>query len=204
MITIFSIGDWFEPPEDCALRQVCSETGLTPGPYCVSLATDYFIPLISSTTDCRHMQEIKVSADETISYCSNCAPANGYKKKMYPIVAPEMREYYLTGNKAFEKLPPHNTECEIIFKGNGPNITSPVNGNEYYINKRSPEPLQLAASAGDNVNKFYWYVNDKFYKTTTARDKQFFIPDEGPVKISCTDDKGRNRNIWIKVRYVDL
>jgi penicillin-binding protein 1C len=64
--------------------------------------------------------------------------------------------------------------------------------------------LQLAAAAGNDVSKLYWYVNDKFYKTTSAHEKQFFIPDEGPVKISCTDDKGRNRNIWITVKYVDL
>jgi penicillin-binding protein 1C len=101
-------------------------------------------------------------------------------------------------------VPAHNPECETIFKGNGPNITSPLNGNEYFINKKSPEPLQLTAAAGNDVSKLYWYVNDKFYKTTSAHEKQFFIPDEGPVKISCTDDKGRNRNIWITVKYVDL
>ena len=36
------------------------------------------------------------------------------------------------------------------------------------------------------------------------RGKEFFIPQEGPVKISCTDDKGRNRNVWIRVKYVNL
>ena len=67
-----------------------------------------------------------------------------------------------------------------------------------------PTAFLLTAFAGNDVSRLYWYVNDKFYKATTAREKQFFIPDEGPVKISCTDDKGRNRNIWIKVKYVDL
>ena len=197
-------GEWFAPPDDFRIRQVCSESGLPPGIYCSNLITDYFIPLISSTATCQHLQEIKVSADENFSYCNNCAPATGYKKKMYRIVAQEMQQYFFTNNIAFEMVPPHNPECEIIFKGNGPTITSPLNGNEYYINKKSPEPLQLAASAGNDVSKLYWYINDQFFKTTTAMDKQFFIPGEGPVKISCTDDKGRNRNIWIKVKYVDL
>ena len=35
-------------------------------------------------------------------------------------------------------------------------------------------------------------------------EKQFFVPEEGPVKISCTDDKGRNRDIRITVKYVNL
>jgi len=197
-------GEWFSPPEDFGIRKVCSETGLPPGTYCSNLLMDYFIPLISSTATCKHLQEIKVSAGESISYCNSCAPATGYKKKMYRIVAREIQQYFFTNNIAFEIVPPHNPECEIIFKGNGPTITSPLNGSEYYINKKSPEPLQLAASAGNDVSKLYWYVNDQFFKTTTATEKQFFVPDEGPVKISCTDDKGRNRNIWIKVKYVDL
>jgi penicillin-binding protein 1C len=50
----------------------------------------------------------------------------------------------------------------------------------------------------------FWYINNKFYKASTPGEKQFFIPDEGPVKISCTDDKGRNRDIKIMVRYVNL
>jgi penicillin-binding protein 1C len=54
------------------------------------------------------------------------------------------------------------------------------------------------------VGKVFWYINDQFYKTGDAGTRQFFIPQEGPVKISCTDDKGRNRNVWIRVKYVNL
>jgi penicillin-binding protein 1C len=197
-------GDWFTPPEEMGIRQVCSESGLSPGLNCTNLLTDHFIPLVSSTSVCHHLQEIKISADESISYCMNCAPANGFKRKMYKALSSEMRYYFSVNSISFENVPPHNPDCEIIFKGNGPNITSPLNGNEYFISKNSPEPLQLAASTGNDVSKLYWYVNDQFYKTTSANEKQFFIPGEGPTKISCTDDKGRNRNIWIKVRYVDM
>ncbi|PWT72412.1 MAG: hypothetical protein C5B59_15755 [Bacteroidetes bacterium] len=35
----------------------------------------------------------------------------------------------------------------------------------------------------------------KFYTSADVNTKQFFIPDNGPVKNSCTDDKGRNKNI---------
>ncbi|HYO21969.1 MAG TPA: penicillin-binding protein 1C, partial [Flavisolibacter sp.] len=197
-------GDWFAPPKDCELRQVCSETGLPPGPYCNNIVSDYFIPLISSTAACQHLQEVKLSADASHSYCNNCAPASGYIKKMYRQLAPEMQDYFITNGIAFERIPPHNPDCEAIFKGNGPNITSPLNGNEYFINEKNPEPLQLEASAGNDVSRLYWYINDQFYKTTLVHEKQFFVPQEGPVKISCTDDKGRNRNIRISVKYVDL
>lgn len=197
-------GDWFTPPADCALRQVCSETGLPPGSYCTNIVSDYFIPLTSATVVCDHLQEVKIAADGHISYCQGCAPATGYAKKMYRILSAEMQDYFLTNGIRFEAVPAHNPECERIFKGEGPRITAPLNGTEYYINKKNPEPLQLTAATGSDVSKIYWYVNDQFYRTTAPGEKQFFVPSEGPVKISCTDDKGRNRNIWIKVKYVDL
>ena len=197
-------GDWFSPPPNCLLRQVCSETGLPPGAYCTNLVADNFIPMVSSTVVCEHMQEIKIAPDASLSYCMNCAPATGYKKKMFRVWAPQTQAYFLENGTAFEKIPPHNPYCERVFKGEGPRIIAPLNGNEYFINKKNPEPLQLSASTGNDVSKLYWYINDRFYKVTTANEKQFFVPEEGPVKISCTDDKGRNRNIIISVKYVDL
>ena len=117
---------------------------------------------------------------------------------------PELQEYYTKKDISFQKIPPHNPECEQVFKGEGPLITSPVNGTEYYINSKDPEPILLTARPATDVLKLYWYINDQFYKTTTAGERQFFTPKEGPVKISCTDDKGRNRNIMITVKYARL
>lgn len=199
-----SNSDWYAPPKECELRQVCSETGLSPGPNCTNLISDYFIPLISTTAVCHHLQEIKIAPEGTVSYCESCAPATGYIKKLYRNLTPEMQDYFEQHGMRYEKIPPHNPDCEKIFKGAGPRITSPLNGSEYFISKKDPEPLQLKANVGSGVSKVYWYINDEFYKTSKAGEKQFFVPKEGPVKISCTDDKGRNRNIVIRVKYVDL
>ena len=193
--------EWFSQPSDCELRMVCSETGMAPSDYCQNLVSDYSIPLISSTEKCNNMQEVMVSPDEKISYCKNCAPANGYKKKMYKLISPEMQAYFNENNIAYQKIPQHNPNCEKVFRENGPIITFPVNGTEYFISKSSPEPLQLTCNTGNDVQQVYWYINNKFYKTTPSRTKQFFVPDAGPVKISCTDDKGRNKDVWITVRY---
>jgi penicillin-binding protein 1C len=199
-----SNSDWYTPPKDCAIRQVCSESGLPPGPYCTNLITDYFIPLVSTTRTCNHLQEMKLAPDRSISYCEACAPATGYIKALYPVIAPEMQDYFSQNGIAYQKIPPHNPDCEKIFPGNGPRITSPLNGNEYFIDTDDPEPLQLTAATGGDVTKLYWYINDQYYKTTGVKEKQFFVPKEGLVKISCADDKGRNRNIWIRVRYVRM
>lgn len=195
---------WFSKPDGCEVRSVCSETGLPPTDHCTNLVTDYFIPLISPSRKCDNMQEVFVSADEKISYCRNCLPENGYRKKLYKLISPEMKEYFDENRIAYQAIPPHNPNCEKVFQNGAPLVISPSNGSEYLISRKDPEPLQLRCRVANDVGKVYWYINNKFYKAGEANSKQFFVPEEGPVKISCTDDKGRNRNIWIRVRYVDL
>lgn len=196
--------EWFSQPVDCELRTVCSETGLMPADHCTNIVSDYFIPLISPVTPCNNVQEIMVSEDEHYAYCKTCAPDAGYKKKTYKLISAEMQSYYSQRNIAYQHIPMHNPACEKIFKEGIPVITFPVGGSEYLINKKDPEPLQLTCQTGNDVQQVYWYINNKFYKSSEAKAKQFFVPDEGPVKISCTDDKGRNRDIWITVKYIDL
>jgi len=195
---------WFVKPADCDDRLVCAQTGLLPGKYCDNLISAQYIPGISPAKRCEHIREVLVSADEKISYCRDCAPANGYKKKLYRIIPPEMQRYFDDNHIAWQKIPPHNPLCEKIFREGGPVITSPAAGTEYLISKKDPEPLLLLCNTGNDVSRIYWYINNRFYKSADIRSRQFFIPDAGPVKISCTDDKGRNRDIWIRVRYVDL
>ena len=131
-------------------------------------------------------------------------PHAGYKKKMFKIIKPDMQNYFEERNIAYERIPKHNPECEKIFKDGAPSIVSPRNGSEYLLSKKNPEAIQLATNTGNDVSKVYWYINNQFYKASDAKTRQFFIPEEGPVKISCTDDKGRNRDVWIQVKYVNL
>jgi len=196
--------EWFTQPKDCESRQVCSETGMIPSDHCTNMVTDYFIPLVSSTQACNNYQEIMLSPDEKNSFCRTCAPQTGYKKKWFRLIDPDMQAWFSVNNIAYDRIPEHNPDCELIFKGNAPYITSPANGNEYLISKKAPEPLQLVCKTANDVTRVFWYIDNKFYKSCNAGEKQFFIPTEGPVKISCTDDKGRNRDIKITVRFVSL
>lgn len=196
--------EWFSQPEDCSTRMVCAETGMQPSEFCSHMVSDLFIPMTSSTKTCNNTEEIAVSADEKMSYCRACLPSSGYKKKLYKLVSPEMQTWYHQQGIAYEKIPPHYPDCEQVFNNERPAILSPRSGFEYLISKNDPEPLQLQCRAGNDVNKIFWYIDNQFLKTSYAKLPVYFFPKEGPVKISCTDDKGRNRDVWIKVRYVDL
>ena len=195
---------WFTQPANCDRRMVCSETGLVPAGHCTNIVMDYFIPLVSSNRTCDNMMEVAVSPDNKISYCKSCLPENGFTRKSYKMIPPEMQLYFQQNNISYHQVPAHNPSCEKIFREGAPVITFPNQYTEYLISRKNPEPLQLTCNVSSDVSKVYWYINNKFYKAAPVNSKQFFVPDEGPVKISCTDDKGRNKDIWITVRYVEL
>ena len=195
---------WFTPPKELEQRMICSETGLPPAAHCSNLVLDYFIPGISGTQTCYNLEEIAISENEKISYCKSCQPVNGFKRKTYKLLAPELQNWMQTNGIAFEPIPAHNPTCEKIFTNAAPQIKFPVNGTEYLISKKNPEPLQLVCETGNDVSRVYWYINNQFYKAAQAGSKQFFLPTEGSIKISCTDDKGRNRDVRIVVRMVEL
>ncbi|MFN8278100.1 MAG: penicillin-binding protein 1C [Chitinophagales bacterium] len=196
--------EWFHMPKACNMRLVCSETGLLPNSFCKNTVMDYFIPMISSNKVCDNNQEVAVSADESISYCNECRPQSGYKKKWYEIVAPEMQTYFASRRIPYATLPPHNPNCERVFVKGAPAITFPVSGLEYYVDVNDPQPLSLRCETTGEVQWVYWYINDQFYRKAHPSDKVFFQPQEGKVKLSCTDDKGRNTNGWILVKYVKI
>jgi penicillin-binding protein 1C len=196
--------EWFKQPQDCDLRIVCAETGLSPSEHCKNRVTDYFIPAISTGVRCNNMTEIMISAEGKMSYCHQCAPRAGYSRKLFRSVTPEMQVYFEEHGIAYEKMPPHNPGCEQVFKNSRPQILSPRSNFEYLISRSDPEPLQLQCRAGNDVSRIYWYIDNQFYKSGDVNSPMFFLPAEGPVKISCTDDKGRNRDVWIKVKYIDM
>lgn len=195
---------WYSQPSDCDIRMVCSETGLPPAERCEHMVTDYFIPTISTGRHCDNMQEIMVSPDERQSYCRVCAPATGYKKKWYRKIPAEMVNYFDEHRIAFQHIPPHNKNCEKIFREDGPLVLSPQAGAEYLVSKLNPQPLQLRCKTAGDVGRIYWYIDNKFFRSADAHAPQYFTPSEGRVKISCTDDKGRNKDLWITVKYVEL
>lgn len=193
--------DWFTRPEECASRIVCQETGMIPGPHCENLVSDDFIPLVSPSLPCDHIKEVLVNEDESMSYCRSCAPAAGYRKKRVKNISPEMQAWMRLRNMAYQEIPSHNPDCEVVFREGRPVITSPGSGHEYFIDRNNPEPIQLSCNTSGDASKVFWYINDQFFRSGSVQEKFFFLPTEGPVKISCSDDKGRNRDIWIKVKF---
>ncbi len=200
-----SPNDWFQPPPELDFRLVCSESGLPPNDFCQNQVSEYYLPRISSNAKCQHLKEVAVSADERMSYCTDCLPTTGYKKKLYPNLPPEMLALYTAQNQAFERIPEHNPACSRAVGGTAPTITSLTDGKEYLIEKnkngKAASELLLTCHAANDVRTVYWFLNDKFLRSASPEERIFFKPERGQVKISCSDDKGRNSNIWITVAW---
>ena len=150
------------------------------------------------------MKEVWITPDSAFSYCTSCLPENGYIKTKFPNHSPEIIAFYEQNLLQYTKIPPHNPDCERIFSSGAPRITSPVDGLDYFIDRIDSTEMMLTCQAANDVEKVYWYVNDRFYSVALAGEKIFFTPAPGKIKISCTDDKGRNTDIRVNVQYVDF
>ena len=192
---------WFKKPGTVLSRQVCAETGLLPTKNCSHLVQDYFITNCSLNKYCDLYKEVYVNLSGTISYCPGCLPKNGYKKEYYPFYDPQLKLWYMQNNIAFKKIPPHNPDCQVRLGGKGPIITSPSKDYEYFIEENSGQEILLQAACGSGIKEIYWYLDDKYYKKSAPGKNLFFKPKEGKTKITCLDDKGRDANVLIKVKF---
>ncbi len=195
-----SSAKWFKSPEGIALRKVCAESGDVPSEFCTNQITDYYIPSVSKMTSCTHLRNVYIRSDAQISYCSHCLPDSGAVRKLYPNHAPELVSWYETKHILYEKIPPHNPQCERVFQENAPQIVYPVDGSEYFLDKKDTQKMMLNCQTSNDVKVVYWYINDKLLQKSEPNTKIFFTPEAGKLKISCSDDKGRNTDIFVEVK----
>jgi penicillin-binding protein 1C len=214
-----------KPPKTLKQRLVCSETGKVPSDFCESVLNDFYIPTISQSDECQHLKKVFVNVlvgneieKDKISYCSFCLPKDNseYKTEYFPNIKPELTSYYLNRNLPIRSVPPHNPACTHIFKDNNfPQITSLFENREYILEDDSTQLLLECRTASD-ISSVFWYVNNRFLKESKPNDRVFFSPFEfaenqknnqdksgktsNKTKISCTDNKGRNTDIYIVLK----
>lgn len=189
----------FPFPSKLALRTVCSETGDVPQDFCKNTVEDLVIQNVSSARRCEHLKEVMVSPSGSQSYCPHCASRHSCITRHYPNLLPELISFYKSHNINFEKVPPHNPACQGQSKGFAPQIQHPNQGSTYILNKDATPQLELLAFAGTEVYEIYWYVNNAFVGKSPPGKGLFVEPPNGPVLITCADEKGRRSSVDIFV-----
>lgn len=208
LFTIFNTLDYNAPrtanklTSNLALRKICPVSGQPPADFCTNVITDYYIMGISSYRTCQHLRWVYTNPANTISYCTYCLPESGAVKKTYPNLAPELIAFYELKKIPYTKIPPHNQACEQILNDAPPVITSPNNGSEYFLQQTEGQQMQLSCQASNDVQEVYWFVNDRLVHKAAPENPVFIIPPTGRVKISCSDDKGRNTDCHITVKQL--
>lgn len=195
-----STANWFAPPKGIDYRLVCSESGKIPEIFCDDKVMDVFIPMVSSNEKCTHLKTIFVSEDDKLMYCTSCMPGAGVKQKMVRNYAPELLAWMDENKMVHEPLPPHNPNCERVFTDGKPFITSPVSNMELFIDPVDTQKILLSCHTALEVEKVYWFINDKLFSSCAPEQRLFFVPQAGKTKITCTDDKGRSNSVWISIK----
>ncbi|WP_157488248.1 penicillin-binding protein 1C [Dyadobacter crusticola] len=191
---------WYQSPADISTRLVCPATGDIPSEFCTHSVPGEYIVGVSNFRKCQHLRWVFTDSAGKISYCTYCLPENGFEKQAYPNLAPELITFNEMQKIPYQKIPPHNPKCERVFHDGAPLIVSPNEGSEYYIRKDEPQQLQLACQAANDVEEVFWYINNKMTRKAKPHEAVFISPPPGRVKISCSDDKGRNSDVWITVK----
>ncbi|MCF2489570.1 penicillin-binding protein 1C [Dyadobacter sp. CY347] len=191
---------WYETPANVSLRKVCAASGDIPSDFCTHQILDQYIMGVSAYRKCQHLRWVFTDKPGKISYCTYCLPENGYEKRAYANQAPELIAYNEMQKIPYQKIPPHNPDCERVFHEGPPLIVSPNDGSEYYLRPDEPQQIQLACQTSNDVQEVFWYINDKLNKKSASHESVFVSLPLGRVKISCSDDKGRNSNIWVTVK----
>lgn len=192
---------WFDLPKNLFERNVCSESGLLPTKYCENVTKDYAINDKSHNEICNIHKPVYVNLDQSIQYCTGCLPSSGYKKVVYPVYNPELNVWLSQNKYDFQKPPKHNPYCNSLFSEEGPKILSPTEDYEYLLEQNSGQEILLLAASDSRVQTHYWYVNDKFYRRCKPGERVFLNPKVKDLKITCLDDKGRDKSISINVKY---
>lgn len=189
-----------EPP-GMKFRLVCDQSGKVPAAFCEHQVTDFFIPGVSDCSPCEHMTEVDVNVSETVSYCMDCRPERGYKKKFYRNDPPDLIDYYKERRMSPAEAPPHQPTCERLMRKNMPAIVSPVNGKEYLLARDEESRLMLRSHSISGTGRVNWFINDEFFCNAETGKSVFFSPPAGRVKISCAAEQGLSSDIEISVKY---
>jgi penicillin-binding protein 1C len=201
-ITSKTKGGWFSRPEAVGVRDVCSVSGLVPGPYCRSTVKELYLPGISLSKTCDIHQEILIDKSTGYQLCRYCAEGKNCAYDTLEIWSPEIATWLSRTGGIIQEVPIHNPDCRGAYSVDKPIINSPRDDVAYIIRDYIPLSLQgimLDASVSADAKSLYWFIDGELFCTLKPDEKTFYIPGPGDHNITCSDDRGRSSSIKITI-----
>ncbi|MBU3741929.1 MAG: penicillin-binding protein 1C [Candidatus Kapabacteria bacterium] len=191
---------WLKRPSSLDTRFVCAMSGLPPADSCTDQVVDAFIPRVSPATRCDHQREMYVNPDRSVSYCTMCLPATGWKRSMELNMPPPVLSYMRAQGLTLRTPPPHEPSCTRVFEGDM-HITAPVDGKTYVLEKATETQLRCDVVAPTDATMLYWFIDDVFVTATPSGGSIFITPEAGRRTVECVDDRGRRARTTFTVKF---
>ena len=196
---------WFVQPQDVAVREVCSISGMPPNEFCPGTIHEFYIPQVSPIRPCNVHEQILVDSATSYRLCRFCSPGKNFIHKTYENWPPKLATWLARSGKEMTPIPEHNPECSGTYAGDRPVIISPNPDASYIIRSHLPLSLQgiaLEASAAAGTREIYWFVDGELYGRARTGEKLFYTPVSGQHKLTCTDQEGRSSIVTFNIeRY---
>lgn len=174
--------------------EVCSVSGMLPGPACSRKVSTWFIPGKSPIRTCDIHRVIYIDTRTGLRSCREGTP--GTRAAVCEFWPSDMLEIFRQAGIPRRVPPPYGPECrteETAAKGTGPQITSPQRGVTYSLRARAleRERIPLTAVTDADTRTVYWFVNERFLGTSASGKPFFWKPAPGRFVVRAVDDQGR-------------
>jgi penicillin-binding protein 1C len=178
-------------------REVCSHTGLPPGPFCASTVMDVYVKPTAPV--CEHRKEFWVSQDGKVSYCPECKPESGAVKRIYENWPAAWAAYFEREKLKKNFPPPHFSACpkqgdsqtRIVFPTHGASI--------FLMGKKQKFRAQAYPDARSHT--VHWFLNDVYVGASSGGESPEISPDNaGKHKLTVRDDLGGKHSVTFDVK----
>ena len=196
---------WFAAP-DTGLKEisVCLETGFVASPNCpnpvVVSAPRYMKPLRL----CPFHQKIFVSTDTGDEVCSICWTPGHYTAKSMLMYPPDVAQYLRRHGQNAGSIPLHNPKCPAQSVYKPLEILYPLNNARLWVPRDfdgEKQKVTTRAAHRDQQRTIFWYLNDHYLGSTTARHEMAVLCKKGWNQLEIVDEIGYRDH---KRFYVDM
>ncbi len=184
--------------------EVCSVSGMLPGPHCRHKKQSLFIPGKSPINRCTIHREIAIDIRSGLRSCLSLDGET--EKRIYEIWPSDMQSLFKLAGMP-RKAPPrfHPTCSGEEVPGNPPNITAPQEGVIYNVRFGSdkPQTLTFTAITDGDARNLLWFVDEQYLGKVKTGEALVWNARPGNFTIRVTDDLGRTSSAEITVRLVN-
>lgn len=180
-------------------RKVCRKTGLPPGPKCIEVVTDLFLPLISKNTICNHVKSYAVNSSESLHYCPQCLPDAGTHTLWLENYPTNYIQFLQSKGEKVNFTPQHNPACPLAGTGASVQIVSPAPGKEFYLETLEfiHLPIKAITSSGDYPMRFY--ANGQWVGESKRGEEIRVKFGQGKYRLVATDSRGMSGFVTFSV-----